>query len=72
VITHKSPVYSADNVAVAVSTVITDVSARVRAEETLRESEQRSKDFAQSASDWLWETDTNGTKLSALSAVFFP
>ena len=36
--------------------VLTDVSGRVRAEETLRESEQRFRDFAETASDWLWET----------------
>lgn len=33
-----------------------DNSARVRAEEALRESELRLRDFAETASDWFWET----------------
>lgn len=37
----------------------TDISARVEAEDALRESEQRFRDFAQSSSDWLWETDAD-------------
>jgi diguanylate cyclase (GGDEF)-like protein/PAS domain S-box-containing protein len=34
-----------------------DITARRQAEEALRLSEQRFRDFAMSASDWLWETD---------------
>jgi PAS domain S-box-containing protein len=34
----------------------TDIEDRKRAEEALRESEQRFRDFAESASDWYWET----------------
>ena len=33
----------------------TDITERKRAEEALRASEERFKDFAESASDWLWE-----------------
>jgi PAS domain S-box-containing protein len=33
-----------------------DVTATKRAEDALRESERRFRDFADSASDWLWET----------------
>jgi PAS domain S-box-containing protein len=34
----------------------TDIEDRKRAEEALRESEQRFRDYAETGSDWLWET----------------
>jgi PAS domain S-box-containing protein len=34
----------------------TDIADRKRAEEALRESEQRFRDYAETGSDWLWET----------------
>ena len=37
--------------------VDSDVEDRKRAEDALRESEQRFRDFTESASDWYWETD---------------
>src|ERR1700739_4453950 len=37
----------------------TDIEDRKRAEEALRESEQRFRDYAETASDWLWETGPN-------------
>ena len=43
----------------ASQTTLFDVTERKRAMETLRESEQRFKDFSEVASDWLWETDQN-------------
>src|SRR5258705_8261218 len=36
--------------------VDTDIEDRRRAEDALRESEQRFRDYAETASDWLWET----------------
>jgi PAS domain S-box-containing protein len=37
---------------------ISDITERRRAEDALRESEQRFRDYALTASDWYWETDT--------------
>jgi PAS domain S-box-containing protein len=36
-----------------------DIVARRRAEEALRQSEQRFRDYAESSSDWFWESDAN-------------
>src|ERR1700686_1976197 len=44
----------------------TDIEDRKRAEEALRESEQRFRDYAETVSDWLWETgpDHRFTRIS--------
>jgi PAS domain S-box-containing protein len=44
----------------------TDIEDRRRAEDALRESEQRFRDYAETASDWLWETgpDHGFTRIS--------
>jgi PAS domain S-box-containing protein len=44
----------------------TDIEDRKRIEEALRESEQRFRDYAETASDWLWETgpDHRVTRIS--------
>lgn len=39
--------------------MIRDVTERNRVQSALKESERRFRDFAASASDWLWETDQN-------------
>jgi PAS domain S-box-containing protein len=36
-----------------------DIAARQRAEEALRQSEQRFRDYAESSSDWFWESDAD-------------
>jgi PAS domain S-box-containing protein len=52
----------------------TDIEDRKRVEEALRESEQRFRDYAETASDWLWETgpDHRVTRLSDLYNVGIP
>jgi PAS domain S-box-containing protein len=51
-----------------------DIEDRKRAEEALRESEQRFRDYAETASDWLWETgpEHRVTRLSDLFNVGIP
>jgi PAS domain S-box-containing protein len=36
---------------------VRDITSRKRAEQRLRESEERFRDYAETASDWYWETD---------------
>jgi two-component system cell cycle sensor histidine kinase/response regulator CckA len=43
----------------AVGTII-DITARKRAEEALRESEQRFRDTTENAIEWIWEVDVQG------------
>jgi len=52
----------------------TDIEDRKRTEEALRESEQRFRDYAETASDWLWETGPDHliTRLSDLYDVGIP
>src|ERR1700692_3144545 len=52
----------------------TDIEDRKLAEEELREGEQRFRDYAETASDWLWETgpDHRVTRLSDLYDVGIP
>ncbi len=55
VITIKFPVFDSAGDVVAVGETSTDITGRKQAVETLRESEEWFKDFAESASDWFWE-----------------
>ena len=53
----------------AVLIAINDVSDRKRAEDALSESEERFRDFAESASDWFWQTDERQRFVSAPEEV---
>ncbi|MDP6813585.1 MAG: PAS domain S-box protein [Alphaproteobacteria bacterium] len=46
-----------------------DVSESKAAERALRESEQRFRDFAESSSDWFWESDADGRFTFVSSAI---
>src|SRR5882757_6055270 len=53
----------------------TDIEDRKRAEEALRDSEQRFRDYAETASDWFWETGPDHKVISVsdhLNAVGIP
>ena len=51
------PVFSASGELVEIVATQIDVTERKRAEEALRESEAKFRDYAETASDWFWEID---------------
>src|ERR1700754_1961007 len=51
------PVFSTNGELVEVVATQIDVTERKRVEDALRESEAKFRDYAESASDWFWETD---------------
>src|ERR1700724_3760429 len=53
--TIGKPVFSASGELVEIFATQTDVTERKRAEESLRESEAKFRDYAETASDWFWE-----------------
>ncbi|HSH43874.1 MAG TPA: PAS domain S-box protein [Arenicellales bacterium] len=56
--TLKFPIRDKDRV-VGLGGIVTDVTEAKEAENALRESEGRLRDFAEIAADWFWETDEN-------------
>jgi PAS domain S-box-containing protein len=53
--TIGQPVFSASGELVEIFATQTDVTERKRAEQALRESEAKFRDYAETASDWFWE-----------------
>src|SRR3954447_18619181 len=52
----REPVFSADGELVEMLATHVDVTERKRAADSLRESEAKFRDYAETASDWFWET----------------
>src|SRR4051812_28914567 len=52
----REPVFSANGELVEVLATHVDVTERKRAADSLRESEAKFRDYAETASDWFWET----------------
>lgn len=46
-------------VALRTKRLITEVEEKIQIEKSLRDNEQRFKDFTETATDWVWETDEN-------------
>ncbi|MDP6389965.1 MAG: PAS domain S-box protein, partial [Alphaproteobacteria bacterium] len=57
---QKIPLRNESGEVVGLVGMTVDVTEQKRAEQALRGSEARFRDFAETASDWLWETDTEG------------
>jgi PAS domain S-box-containing protein len=51
-----SPVVDSRGVIVGIASIARDISDRRQAERALQESEERFRDYAETASDWFWET----------------
>ncbi len=56
----KFPVVDAEDNLIGLGGIDTDITELRRAQEALAQSEARFRDFAQSSSDWFWETDADG------------
>jgi PAS domain S-box-containing protein len=67
--TTKMPLRDANGNIIGTFGVSRDITERKRAEKALRESEQRFRQVAESAGDWIWEVDTQGLYVYASPVV---
>ena len=56
---QKFPIVGPDGEIIAIGGINTDISERTEFAENLKASEERFRDFAESAADWFWEMDTD-------------
>lgn len=64
-----STVRVSNDAVVGVTSIVVDLSERRRTEVALRESEERFKQVAENADEWIWEVDANGMYQYCSSAV---
>ncbi|MGD9131659.1 MAG: PAS domain S-box protein [Candidatus Bathyarchaeota archaeon] len=57
ILTSKLIIYEGEQ---AILGIITDITKRKKAEEALKESEERFRQIAENAEEWIWEVDANG------------
>lgn len=55
----KFPIYDRQGKVTKVGSASIDLTEHVKTEKALQESEKRFRDFTDSSSDWIWETDEN-------------
>jgi PAS domain S-box-containing protein len=56
-----SPVTDSSGAIIGIASIARDITRRKQMEAALRESEQRFRDYAETASDWFWETGPDHT-----------
>jgi PAS domain S-box-containing protein len=66
---HNKMIYDAEGHVVASDVVAHDITERKRAEDALRASEERFKQVAENAGEWIWEVDAQGIYRYSSSAV---
>ena len=66
---RAAPFFESDGTLKGFIEMVEDITERKRIEETLRESEERFKQVADAAREWIWEVDTEGLYTYSSSAV---
>jgi PAS domain S-box-containing protein len=59
-IVNAAPIYNEAGERIAAFAVFLDITEQKRAEEALRESEEKFRNLVETTSDWIWETDAKG------------
>jgi PAS domain S-box-containing protein len=59
-IVNSAPIYNEAGEMIAAFAVFPDITQQKRAEEALRESEEKFRNLVETTSDWIWETDAKG------------
>ena len=57
---HAHPIFGSEGTLIFIVEYVLDVTDRSRAEQSRRESDERFRQVAENAIEWIWEVDTNG------------